>query len=94
MRKVAPPKGTPGNYKRKNGLTDSFFVEILKTLQPRTWDARIHTKNKSKYQEVTTGIESGWLVKECNLASDFDWRDVDFRYYEKEISKLLIGVGP
>lgn len=91
MKKIAAPKGITGHYKRKNSLTDAFYKDIKSQIGTETWDARIHTANKKKYEAVTTGVESGWLIKECNKASDFDWRDVDYRYYEKEISKLLIG---
>jgi hypothetical protein len=91
MRKIAPPKGIVGHYKRKNGLSDTFYLETLRTVPAGTWDERIHTKNKSRYAEVTTSIESGRLVKECNRSSDFDWSDVDWDYYTKEIEKLMIG---
>lgn len=89
MRKVSQPKGVIGSYKRKNGLTDGEYRKILATLPEGTWDARIHTKNKSKYAEVTTGVESGWLVKECNVASKFNWSDVDWSYYAEEVNKLV-----
>lgn len=91
MKKVAPPKGVVGEFKRRNGLKDDFYNKIKSEVGPDKWDERIHTKNKSKYAIVETGIESGKLVKECNKASDFSWHDVDFDYYENEISKLLIG---
>jgi hypothetical protein len=91
MKKLASPKGVIGHFKRKNGLKDEEFNKINKEITPGTWDERIHTKNKSKYEVVETGIETGFLVKECNKASDFSWRDVNFEYYEKEIEKLMIG---
>lgn len=91
MKKVAEPKGIIGEFKRANKLSDEFFNKVLKEVGPGKWDERIHTKNKSKYEMATTGIESGWLVKECNKASDFNWRDVNYEYYEKEIEKLVIG---
>lgn len=93
MKKIATPKGELGAYKRKNKLTDSEFNRILKELPAGAWDERIHTKNKSKYAAVTTSVESGRLVKVCNRATDFDWRDVDWSYYVSEIEKLRIG-GP
>lgn len=91
MRKVSSPKGTIGTYKRKNGIKDDFYNRILSEIPAGAWDERIHTKNKSKYQEVVQSIESGWLVKECNHVRDFNWEDVDFRYYVEEIKKLIIG---
>jgi len=90
MRKVSQPKGAIGSWKRKNGLTDGEYRNILSQLPEGAWDEKIHTKNKSKYQEVTTSIEAGWMVKECNKASEFNWSDVDWSYYDQEIKKLVI----
>jgi hypothetical protein len=91
MRKVAKPKGEIGQYKRKNKLTDAYWEKIMGEIGPDVWDERVHNKKKSKYEIVTTSIQSGRLIKECNLASKFDWSDVDWDYYIKEIEKLIIG---
>lgn len=91
MKKVSVARGPVGTWKRANGVSDKLWNEVMASIPPGTWDARIHTKNKSKYEEVTTGIESGWKVKECNKASKFDWNDVDYEYYINEIQKLIIG---
>jgi hypothetical protein len=90
MKKLAPPKGPEGAFKRQNKLSDDYFSKILAEIPEGTWDERIHTKNKSKYSEVVTSIESGRLVKECNNMVNFDWNDVDFEYYIEEIKKLNI----
>jgi hypothetical protein len=92
MKKISPPKGEVGQYKRKNGLKDAEFEKLLKEIGKDKWDERIHTKNKSKYDQTITSIESGWKVKECNLASKFDWNDVDWDYYIEEAKKIIIGV--
>lgn len=91
MKKIAPPKGKVGDYKRANSIPDETWQKVIQEIPAGSWDARIHTKNKSKYAEVTTNVESGRLVKECNKASDFNWQDVDFDYYIKEVEKLMIG---
>jgi len=91
MKKVAPPKGEIGQYKRANGLKDATFEAVMKEIGRDVWDARIHTKNKSKYETVVTSVQSGKLVKECNLASKFDWTDVDWNYYIDEAKKIIIG---
>jgi len=91
MKKIAQPKGEHGAFKRKNSLSDAYFEKIMKEIGPGVWDERIHTSNKKKYEMVTTSIESGRLVKECNDASKFDWTDVDYDYYIQEIKKLYIG---
>lgn len=91
MRKFALPKGEIGEYKRKNKLTDKFFNDVIKEIGKGVWDARIHTGNKTKYSVVETSIQSGWLVKECNIADKFDWSDVDWKYYIEESNKIIIG---
>jgi hypothetical protein len=89
MKKIAKPKGVIGTYKRRNKISDAFYETVLNQVGG-DWDERIHTKNKSKYKEVVTSIESGVLVKECNDAKAFDWKDLDYGYYIKEAEKLLV----
>lgn len=91
MSKTAPPTGVPGAYKKATKVSDSMYEKIMREIGPGVWDERIHTKNKSVHAERTTDICKGYLVKECNVASDFDWTDVDFDYYRDEIEKLIIG---
>lgn len=91
MKKISEPKGEIGQYKRRNKLEDSYFNEVMKEIGEDEWDERIHTKNKSKYAMTETSIQSGWLVKQCNVATDFDWSDVDWNYYISEANKIIIG---
>lgn len=91
MKKVSPPKGEEGQYKRKNKLTDEFFDSVMKEIGKDVWDERVHTGNKSKYETRISSIQSGWKVKQCNVASDFNWSDVDWNYYIEEAKKILIG---
>lgn len=91
MKKIAPPKGEVGEYKRTNKIPDSTFQNVMKEIGKGIWDARIHTKNKSKYGPVETSVEEGWSVKECNLASKFNWSDIDWNYYIEEAKKLIVG---
>lgn len=90
MVKVDPPRGEEGAFKRKNGLDDKFYNEVLNSIPKGHWDERIHTGNKSTYAEVRTGIEAGKKVKICNKASDFDRADIDWKYYIEEVQKLYI----
>lgn len=91
MKKISPPTGEIGQYKRKNKLKDAFFNSVMKEIGPNVWDARIHTGNKTKYEMTTTSVQSGWLVKECNIAKKFDWTDVNWEYYIEEAKKIIIG---
>jgi len=90
MKKVAKPKGIIGQFKRKNKLSDSEFEKVMKEIGQDKWDDRIHTKNKSKYALAETNIENNWLVKECNIASNFNWKDLNLSYYIAEIEKLRV----
>lgn len=91
MKKVAPPKGELGQYKRKSKLKDEYFNSIMEEIGKDVWDERIHTKNQSKYTIAETSVQAGWKVKQCNLASDFTWEDLDWNYYIEETKKLIIG---
>jgi hypothetical protein len=91
MKKLSPPKGEIGQYKRKQKLTTEYFEAILKEVGKDVWDERIHMKNKNKYSIVETSVQAGKLVKQCNVASDFDWNSVDWNYYIDEAKKVIIG---
>lgn len=91
MKKVSPPKGEVGQFKRKNKITNEFFNKVMTEIGPNVWDERVHTKNKSTYQIVETSVQAGWKVKQCNVASDFNWNDVDWNFYIEETKKLIIG---
>lgn len=91
LKKFYDPKGAIGDYKRKNGIPDEYYKRILSEIPAGTWDERIHTKNKSKYQVNVTNVEAGFLVKECNKASNFSWDDLNYDYYIDTVRKLLIG---
>lgn len=86
-----PPKGASiGEFKRRNGISDTEYRRVLETLAPGTWDERIHTKNRSKYEIRDTQIEAGWKITECNDASHFRFSNVDYRWYIEETRKLII----
>lgn len=88
LEKVMPPAGPEGTYKRANGLTDQYYNQIL-TETGDTWDERIHTKNKSIYEERRIGIHTGQKIKLCNNLDDFDPSDIDYDWYIKEAEKLV-----
>jgi hypothetical protein len=88
--KVSPPKGTPGEFKKRNGVSDLDYRNVSLEIGSGVWDARIHTKNRSKYEERRIGIEAGALVTECNTASTFDWETLDYDWYVRGAEKLII----
>lgn len=87
MRKVSPPvKGAEvGQYKRRSGISDYEWSQA-----GAEWDPRYHSKNKSKYEIRETAIEAGHLVAECNVASKFDFQNVNFEWYVEAAKKLVI----
>lgn len=91
MKKVSTPKGELGTWKRRNSISNETWQKVMQEIPAGAWDERIHTKNKSKYTMSTTAVESGRLIKECNVAANFNWQDVDFEYYVGEVNKLMIG---
>lgn len=94
------PKGVPGTWKRKTKITDEYYEQILTEIigQPGDpdvagvpHDTRIHTKKKSKWDNVTeTGLCSGQLVSDCSRASAFEWSNVNYKWYIDEAYKLVI----
>lgn len=88
MRKVSPPTGEPGTFKRKSGITDREW-----SLRPASgeWSAAHHTKNKSKYETREMAIEAGHLVAECNVASKFDFANLNYSWYIEAAKKLVIA---
>ncbi len=88
--KISPPSGPLGQYKRRNGVTDVEFNRIAATLAPDQHDERIHTKNRSRYEQRETNIEAGWKVTECNNAARFNFANVNYDYYIAEARKLII----
>lgn len=90
LRKVSPPTGAPGTYKKKTGISDQYFAEILATLPPMTWDERIHTKNRSTYEEREIGFVAGWNAALANHIRDFDWTNLNRQWYVDEAKKLII----
>jgi hypothetical protein len=91
IKKLSPPAGPEGEYKRKNGLTDREYHIIAKTVAPGVHDPRIHTKNKSKYETRVSEMEAGYLVRECNRASTFRWESLNYSWYVEQARKLVIA---
>jgi hypothetical protein len=90
LRKVMPPKGPAGHYKRKNSITDAEYYGVLQTLPSETHDPRIHTANKSRYETREQGLQAGFLVADCCRASDFSWDRVNYNWYIDAAEKLVV----
>lgn len=88
MKKVSPPTGDPGTYKRKSGITD---LEWSRRPADGSWSEAHHTRNKSKYETREMAIDVGYLVTECNLASKFDFASLNYGWYVEQAKKLVIA---
>jgi hypothetical protein len=88
------PAGKLGEYKRASKLTDEYFNSVMNEIGEGVWDERIHTKNKSTYQDRRIGICTGWCVIVCNnlnehLLFDESVPNVADEWYVKEAEKLV-----
>jgi len=98
LEKVMPPKGKAGEYKRANKLTDFHFDNVMAEIGEGVWDERVHTKNKSVYEERRSGIQTGWTVQLCNDLDDLllppdggDWmsQSLNYEWYIQQAEKLV-----
>lgn len=97
LEKVMPPKGIAGEYKRANSLTDILFNQVMNDIGPGVWDARIHTKNKSTYEERRVGINTGYNVMLCNNLDSllqqpdggYPMLDLNHEWYIAQTEKLV-----
>jgi len=68
----------------------------MNEIGPNVWDARIHVgkadkpDTQTKYADTISSVCKDYLVKDCCVASNFDWSDVDYKYYLAEIEKIII----
>lgn len=89
LEKVMPPAGPEGAYKKKNGVPEHYYQEVLAQVGD-AWDERIHTKNKSTYEERRSGINTGWLVTLRNdIRGGLDMTGLNHEWYIKEAHKLV-----
>lgn len=90
LKKVMPPKGTPGQFKRANKIPDKLYYQVLNEIGPGVWDARIHTKNKSTYDTANEiGIHTGVNVTLCNDLRGHEFDDINDSWYIEEAQKLV-----
>ena len=89
LRKISPPAGPTGKYKRANGVSEAEYMRVM-LANGWQWDASVCTKNKSKYEDRVTAFEAGWNVAECNNADAFRFDNINYKYYVDEARKLII----
>lgn len=89
MIKQMPAAGSVGAYKKANGVSDAEYDRIMRETGGQ-WDARVCTKNKSKYEIRETAIMAGHNVHVCNNIEDFNWSTVNYDWYIQEAEKLVL----
>lgn len=98
--KLLAPTGPAGTWKRRNGIKDDFYHTVVAEITGQAgdfdsaglpWDARIHTKSRSKHEAVReSSICAGHRVTECADANDFDWSTLNYEWYIAEAEKLVL----
>lgn len=89
--KVAPPPAGAviGAFKRAPKVSQFDYDRIMRETGG-AWDARIHTQNKSTYQNVESAIEAGYKVADVCDASAFRFDNINYDWYVAEARKLII----
>lgn len=90
--KVMPPAPGRkiGDYKQASGVSDRDYLALNQT---GVWDARIHTKNKSRYEQRRTGLQVGHKITVANTWSTARRENLNFAYYIEQSRLLIDGVG-
>lgn len=87
--KTSPPMGTPGMYKKANGVSDFEYARVMQETNNQ-WDERVCTKNQSKYEERNTAIAAGYKTTICNDVKDFRFDNINYDWYISEAKKLIV----
>jgi len=86
-----PPAGRQiGEWKMAPKISKAEYDRVMAETGGQ-WDARVCTKNQSKYENTTTAVEAGWKIAECNDARNFRFDNVNYDYYVAEAKKLIIA---
>lgn len=98
--KLLAPTGPAGTWKRRNGIKDDVYHAVVAEITGQAgdfdsaglpWDARIHTKSRSKHEAVReSSICAGHRVTECADANEFDWTILSYEWYINEAEKLVL----
>lgn len=97
LEKIMPAKGPIGEYKRANKITDIYFDNVTEAVGRGVWDERIHTKNKSVYEERRGTFHTGYTVQVCNglspvmsrvMSEDFDGDGGDIDEYQSIVIEI------
>lgn len=89
LTKQAPAVGVPGAYKKANGVSDTLYAQVMAETGGQ-WDVRVHTKNKSKYEQRVSQVCAGYNTTICNDVRAFRFDNINYDWYVQEAVKLVI----
>lgn len=91
MTKTSPPPAgcEIGAWKRAPKVTLQEYTRVMRETGG-AWDSRVCTAAKTQYANVTSSIQAGWKVTDCNDAASFTFDNIDYSYYVAEAKKLII----
>lgn len=81
--------GPVGAYKKGRDVPDHEYARVMKETGGE-WDARVCTKNKSKYELRETQLQAGYNVTVCNRVEDFRFENINYGWYVQEAAKIII----
>ena len=90
LSKVSPPVGPEGAFKRANGISEQDYSRVMAETGG-AWDARVCTKNMSRYETRHTNIETGFMVADCCDASALRFENINYGWYVAEARKLIVS---
>jgi len=96
LEKVMPATGPIGAFKRASKVDETLYNSVLAETGYYAWDERIHTKNKSTYNERRMSLDAGWLTTICNnvtneefVQSNYHPENLNYEYYIQKAEKLV-----
>lgn len=91
LAKISPPPAgfEIGMWKKAPRITNMEYHAVMRETGGE-WDERVCTKSRSKYDNVKSNIQAGWLVTECNDANKFRFDNINYDWYIAEAKKLII----
>lgn len=89
LTKLAHPAGPLGAYKRAPRVTKADYDRAM-LASGGEWVEGVCTAAKTRYEMVTTNIESGWKVADCCDAANFSFANLNYEFYISEAKKLII----
>jgi hypothetical protein len=89
LQKIAPASGKPGAFKRGVKVSEADYLRVMNA-NGWQWDASVCTQNRSTYEQRETSMCAGYMTAICNDVADFNFANVNYKWYVDEAKKLII----